>query len=78
MAFTPRSVYELGDPDDLALRDWPAALRLSAARERLAQALYAARGDAYVAQQPGWQDLRSDDRRHYRAVALQMLAAVKP
>jgi len=78
MPFEPRSTYEFEDAEDLALRDWPAPLRLSAARETLAQALYAARGDAYVAQQPAWRDLRRDDRQQYRALALQMLEAVKP
>lgn len=59
-------------------RDWPAALKLSAARDALAQAIYYARAQAYGLGAPHWDGLTPPDRQHYREIAAVTLAYVKP
>ncbi len=60
-----------------SVRDFPAALRLSAARDALARAIYEARATAYSI--PAlWDSLTSSERDDYRAVALRTLEQQKP
>ena len=58
--------------------DWPASLRLSAARDQLAQVIYMARAQAYAIGSPHWEGLSPEIRDSYRQIALDVLEKLKP
>ena len=58
--------------------DWPASLRLSAARDQLAQVIYMARAEAYAIGSPHWEGLSPAVRDSYRKTALEVLETLRP
>ena len=61
-----------------AMKDWPACLRMSVAREMVAEKLYEARSVAYELGVPPWNSLTHETRERYREQAQFTIEAVKP
>jgi len=65
------------DSSTESMKDWPAGLKLSAARDALAKAIYEARCLAFSFPAM-WDSLDTATRDDYRAVALRLLEGRRP